>query len=166
MPLTTRSPGQSPVDSSAINQFVSALTGVLTDQPFTFANNVAISSALSVTGAITGSSNFSVAGTGTITGKITGSSGLATSSNATIAGSMIASSQIAAQSAATSSQRIGIALGSSGPNIQFGSSIPTSACLVGSLFLNTGGSSTTPLYVCMPNGGTASSSNWGPFTFA
>lgn len=152
MALTTRSPGQQPIDSSAVNQFVQALTGVMTDQAFTLANNVAMSSNVTVTGILSASTFNSSA-------LITGSSALRTSSTITSSAGGIVS-----MSGLTSSQRTAFTMGSSGPTIQFGSSIPTSACVAGSIFLNAGGSSTTVLYVCMPNSGTASSSNWDNIT--
>lgn len=68
MPLTTRSTGQSPIDSSAVNQYYQALTGGMADQPFTLANT------LTVTNTLTGSSNMTVAGTAAVTGALTGSS--------------------------------------------------------------------------------------------
>lgn len=51
-------------------------------------------------------------------------------------------------------------MGSSGPFIAFCASTPTAACVPSSIALNVNGSSTTVLYICMPNGGGASSSNW------
>ncbi len=62
----------------------------------------------------------------------------------------------------TSSQRKSYGMGSSGPGIYFGSSVPTITAVQGSLFFNVGGSSTTSLYCAMPNSGGASSSNWAP----
>lgn len=157
MPLTTRSTGQSPIDSSAVNQYYQALTGGMADQPFTLANT------LTVTNTLTGSSNLSIAGTGTITGKVTGSSA-AQFTGGMFSSTITSSGVITADSGLTSSQRTAFSIGSSGPTIQFGSSIPTSAALPGSLFINVGGSSVQLLYVAAPNAGTASSSNWAPVT--
>lgn len=148
MPLSIRTPGQSPIDSSAINQFVQAFTGVMTDQPFTLANS------LTVTNEITASSAVSITGNLTLSGVVSG--GLTSS------GALKSSSVVHAQNnSSTSSTPVqGIQLGSSGPGIYFGTGTPVLACTVGSLYLNAGGSSGTAAYLCIPNSGGASSSNW------
>ncbi len=182
MPLTSRTPGQSPIDSSAVNQFVQLLTGVMSDQA------VGIANTFTATNTITGSSNAIIAGTlsltgvgllsfaGNVTGTIragTGSLVFQPSSGgvnhmtlANSGGLSLSSGFMTTVSTATSSQRTAYGMGSSGPNIQFGSSIPTSAAVAGSIFLNAGGSSTTCLYVAVQNAGSASSSNWSQFTMA
>jgi hypothetical protein len=122
-------------------------------------------SAVTLAGAPSISSNLTVTGTVTATGAISAST--VTSCTALNASTISASGvPLTIGAGVTSSARVGILFGSSGPTILFGSSVPTSSGLVGSLFLNQGGSSTTMLYVAAPNNGTASSSQWTPFTLA
>jgi hypothetical protein len=182
MALTTRSAGTSPIDSSAVNQYYQALTGAMTDQTFTLANTLTVSKAITgssnaaITGTITSSAitatgAITTSSTLTVTGTITGSSNMSVGAILTLSSGIISTNALTpitgvvqARSGGTSSQRIAFSMGSSGPNIQFGSSIPTSAALAGSIFMNVGGSSVQLMYVAVSNSGGASSSNWAPVT--
>ncbi len=163
MALTTRAPGQSPIDSSAINQFVQALTGSMSDQAFTLNNSLTVSgvttlnSTLSVTGVLTSSQINS-------SGGITAATVILGSSNITASSGFMASRNGSSTPSGAAIKVFG--MGSSGPGFYWGSSVPTIAGVQGSLMINTGGSSTATLYVAAPNAGTASSSNWAPVTLS
>lgn len=82
-----------------------------------------------------------------------------------VGGLAVSTGGVQAQATTPSSAFVkAFSMGSSGPFIGFCASTPTVACVVGSLAMNVNGSSTTNLYVCTPNSGGASSSNWDTFT--
>lgn len=163
--LTIRSPGQSPIDSSAINQFVQALTGVMMGQPFTLANTLTVSNMLTASSQATVTNLLTASSALTVTNLLTASSALTVNGNSALNGIASVTGNLSLRPAIASSAAVQVlAMGSSGPSLYFGSSTPTIGCTVPSLFFNTGGSSTTGLYVCIPNGGTASSSNWDTLT--
>lgn len=114
-------------------------------------------SAVTLAGAPTISSNLAI--TGTLT------------ANAATITTLVAASTVSASgpinafvSASTGVAVAAFLMGSSGPRIFYGASAPTSSARPGDIFLNLGGSSTTGFSIGIPNGNTASSSNWVNYT--
>jgi hypothetical protein len=128
-------------------------------------NNADANRSITVVGAGTGATIV-----GSSVSPVTLAGAPSVSSNLTVTGTVNASTVnssgvVQAQvNTASSAAVAGLKIGSSGPTIYFGSSAPTIACKTGDIMLNTGGSSVTVFNVCMPNGGTASSSNWDSYT--
>lgn len=124
----------------------------------------------STTGTLTIGSS---AGAVTLAGTVTSSQGLAFSSNLTVTGTVSASTLTAstgvnADVASPSSGALrAFSMGSSGPQILWGASIPTASAVAGSIFLMTNpASSNLAMYVQAGNGtGGGSSSNWIPVAF-
>lgn len=167
MALTTRSPGASPIDSSAVNQYYQALTGAMTDQAFTLANTLTVSKTLtgSSAGAIT--NTLTCSSQVTVQGTFQQGSGAALTAISSANGGLFMGPLTSVRQN-TSSTVKAFAMGSSGPGIFFGSSIPAgiSGVVPGSLFLNAGGSSVQLLYVWCGSSGSTSSSGWTPVTLS